>query len=210
MKKSPGAHARVEMTITEVGPRTIDRALARLEAALDGRPEVSQPVGVWRTDAGALNQIIAIWTGRDDEEVLRTSSEALSTFEEMRVGQRRLDLSPAPFSPALLPRRLGAFYEFRFYTFKPRSFAGIMDRWQGTIGRRLEYSPLLGVWCAEQTTSDELVHAWAYKDANEWQSVRQEVIAKGIWPPPATADSSQLLIRQTSVIALPASFSRIH
>ena len=152
------------------------------------RPEVSQPVGVWRTDAGALNQIIAIWTGRDDEEVLRTSSEALSTLEEMRVGQRRLDLSPAPFSPALLPRRLGAFYEFRFYTFKPRSFAGIMDRWQGTIGRRLEYSPLLGVWCAEQTTSDELVHAWAYKDANEWQSVRQEVIAKGIWPPPATAE----------------------
>ena len=36
MKKSPGAHARVEMTITEVGPRRIDRALARLEAALDG------------------------------------------------------------------------------------------------------------------------------------------------------------------------------
>ena len=210
MRKPPGAHARVEMTITEVGPRTIDRALVRLETALARRPDGSQPAGVWRTDAGALNQIIAIWTGRDDAEVLRTSSEVLSTLEEIRVGQRSLDLTPAPFSPALLPRRLGAFYEFRFYTFKPGSFAEIMDRWQGTIGKRLEYSPLLGVWCAEEASSDELVHAWAYKDANEWQSVRQEVIAKGIWPPPATAESSQLLLRQTSVIALPASFSRIH
>ncbi|MBR1301085.1 NIPSNAP family protein [Bradyrhizobium sp. AUGA SZCCT0042] len=209
MRKRPGGHPRVEMTISEVRPRTIDRALALLETALDGQPEGSQPAGVWRTDAGALNQIIAIWIGQDDAEVHRTSSGALSALDEMCVGLRRVDLTPAPFSPALLPRRLGAFYEFRFYTFKPGSFAGIMDRWQGTIGRRLEYSPLLGVWCAEEVSSDELVHAWAYKDANEWQSVRQEVIAKGIWPPPATLESSQLLLRQTSVIALPTSFSRI-
>ena len=74
------------MTITEVEPRTIGRALARLETALAGRPEGSQPAGVWRTDAGALNQIIAIWTGRDDAEVLRTSSEVLSTLEVVRVG----------------------------------------------------------------------------------------------------------------------------
>src|SRR5882724_10925119 len=100
MIKPSGAHASVEMTITEVGPRMIDRALARLETALDGRPEGSQPAGVWRTDAGALNQIIAIWTGRDDADVLRTSSDVLSTLEEMSVGQRRLDLTPAPFSPA--------------------------------------------------------------------------------------------------------------
>lgn len=210
MRESSRAHARVEMTITEVRPRMVDRALATLEAALGGRPEVLQPAGVWRTDAGALNQIIILWIGRDDAEVLRTSSEVLSTLEEMRIGQRRLDLTPAPFSPALLPRRLGAFYEFRFYTYKPGSFAGIIDRWQGAISKRLEYSPLLGAWCAEEASSDELVHVWAYKDANEWQSVRQEVIAKGFWPPPATAESSQLLLRQTSVIALPASFSRIH
>jgi len=66
--------------------------------------------------------------------------------------------------------------------------------------RRLEYSPLLGVWCARVRLSDELVHAWAFEDANEWQRIRREVIAKGIWPPPPSAESSQALLRQTSVV----------
>ncbi|WP_375304502.1 NIPSNAP family protein [Bradyrhizobium sp. A11] len=199
----------VVLAITEVKPRTIDRALALLERAVADHPAQSGCAGVWRTDAGALNQIISLWTGSDQAEAVRQSADVLSSLNDIRVGGRLLKLTAAPFSPPLLPRRLGGIYEFRFYTFRPKSFAGIVDRWRGAIGRRLEFSPLLGVWCEEGASVDELVHAWAYEDANAWQSVRREVMAKGVWPPPATAESSEALLRQTSVMALPASFSPI-
>jgi len=98
---------RVVMAITEVRPRTIDQALKRLERVLGTRPEASHPAGIRRTDAGALNQIISLWTGRDEAAKIETSSEVLSVLDEIRVGQRTLRHSPALFSPMLLPRRLG-------------------------------------------------------------------------------------------------------
>jgi hypothetical protein len=82
---------------------------------LSARPEASRAAGVWRADAGALDQIISLWTGRDEAEVTGTSSAILSVLE----------------------------------------------------------------------------------------------IAEGIWPPPTTAEASGILLRQTSVLALPASFSPI-
>lgn len=209
MDVSPrGADATV-LVITEVKPRTLDRALALLESALEAHSDRSLCAGVWRTDAGALNQIISLWTAPVQADAVRTSAQVLATLNDFRVGGRLLKLTAAPFSPPLLPRPLGGIYEFRFYTFKPKSFAAIVNRWRGAIGQRLEFSPLLGVWCEEGDTVDELVHAWAYEDANAWQNVRREVMARGVWPPPATAESSGALLRQTSVIALPASFSPI-
>lgn len=209
MDVTPQGAEAVVLAVTEVKPRTTDRALALLESALKGRPAQSGCAGVWRTDAGALNQIISLWTASDQADAVRTSTEILSSLNDIRVDGRLLKLTAAPFSPPLLPRRLGGIYEFRFYTFRPKSFAGIVDRWRGAIGQRLEVSPLLGVWCEQGASVDELVHAWAYEDANAWQSVRREVMARGVWPPPPTAESSEALLRQTSVIALPAPFSPI-
>jgi hypothetical protein len=209
MDETPRAPDAIVLAITEVKPRTIDRALALFESALEAHPAQSRCAGVWRTDAGALNQIISLWTAPRQADAIRTSAEVLSTLNDIREGGRLLKLTAAPFSPPLLPRRLGGIYEFRFYTFRPKSFAGIVNRWSGAIGQRLEFSPLLGVWCEEGASADELVHAWAFEDANAWQSVRREVMARGVWPPLATADSSGALLRQTSVIALPASFSPI-
>jgi NIPSNAP protein len=210
----PGS-AIVEMTITEVRPRTVPQALASFEQALPPRQRLSPLGGIWRTDAGALNQIIQIWSYDDlqHRDRVRAEEKKLShwppDWQNITVDQRTLILSAAPFSPMLTERRLGNIYEFRFYTVRRGSFAGIVERWAPAIERRIQFSPLVGVWYAEEGESDELVHVWGYRDANEWQSVRREVMSTGIWPPKARADDPDILLRQTSVIAIPAPFSPI-
>ena len=107
MDVTPQGAEAVVLAITEVKPRTIDRALALLESALKGRPAQSGCAGVWRTDAGALNQIISLWTASDQADAVRTSTEILSSLNDIRVDGRLLKLTAAPFSPPLLPRRSG-------------------------------------------------------------------------------------------------------
>jgi NIPSNAP protein len=54
-----------------------------------------------------------------------------------------------------------------------------------------------------------VVHVWAYRDANDWQQIRKNVMSVGIWPPKTPLESYDALIRQTSTTAIPAPFSPI-
>jgi hypothetical protein len=71
----------------------------------------------------------------------------------------------------------------------------------------VKFSPLVGVWYCEEEDVGNLVHVWAYRDANDWQSIRHAMLKTDFWPPKGRSGAQDLLLRQTSMIALPASFS---
>ena len=203
----------VELTATEVKPRTLSGAMASFERALPARRLLSPLGGLWRSDAGALNQIIEIWPYESIEHRTHIQGEpsALRNWPpdigEVVVDRRTLVLESAPFSPPIVERKLGGIYEFRFYTYRKGAFEGIVERWAPSIERRVKFSPLVGVWYCEDKDVGNLVHVWAYRDANDWQSIRHAMLKTDFWPPKGRAGAQDLLLRQTSMIALPASFS---
>ena len=203
----------VELTTTEVKPRTLSGAIASFEHALPARQSLSPLGGLWRSDAGALNQIIEVWPYESTEHRMSIQAEqsALRNWPpdlgEIVVDRRTLVLDPAPFSPPIVARQLGGIYEFRFYTYRKGAFEGIIERWAPSIEQRVKFSPLVGVWYCEDEYVGHLVHVWAYRDANDWQTIRHAMLKTDFWPPRGRAGEQDLLLRQNSLIALPASLS---
>jgi hypothetical protein len=76
----------VELTMTEVKPRTLSGAIASFERALPARQLLSPLGGLWRSDAGALNQIIEIWPYESIEHRTHVQGEPVGFL-------------PASFSP---------------------------------------------------------------------------------------------------------------
>jgi len=76
----------VELTMTEVKPRTLSGVMASFERALPARQLLSPLGGLWRSDAGALNQIIEIWPYESIEHRTRIQGEP--------VGFLRASFSP--------------------------------------------------------------------------------------------------------------------
>jgi hypothetical protein len=203
----------VELTTTEVKPRSLSGAMASFECALPARQLLSPLGGLWRSDAGALNQIIEIWPYESIEHRTHIQGEPSAMrnwppdIGEVVVDRRTLVLESAPFSPPIVERKLGVIYEFRFYTYRKGAFEGIVERWAPSIERRVKFSPVVGVWYCEEEDVGNLVHVWAYRDANDWQSIRHAMLKTDFWPAKGRAGAQDLLLRQTSMIALPASFS---
>ena len=75
-------------------------------------------------------------------------------------------------------------HEFRIYDIKP----GTLDQYYQNTGplipERVEYSPLVGYFHTEIGPLNRVLHIWEYEDLNQRESIRSQVIAEGIWPPP--------------------------
>jgi hypothetical protein len=199
----------IEMRTYTCKPGKVPEAEERFAKALPGRVKVSPLAAFWHTEVGTLNQIIHVWPYEDagERDRLRAESRKVEGWppglHDLLLQQESKILTPAPFSPPLEPRQLGNIYEIRTYTTQPGAIPTIIERWGKMVEARAKLSPLVGVWYTDMGPLNQWVHIWAYSDAAERQRIRAEAQRQGIWPP----KTSELLLKQESMLVIPASFS---
>ena len=96
-------------------------------------------------------------------------------------------------------------YDLRTYTLKPRSVPAVLKMYEEAMPSREKYSPLGAFFSTEIGPLNQIVHIWAYKDANEMELVRTEAAAdpSGMWPPKGLAPHMAI---QSSELIVPAPF----
>ncbi len=200
----------IEMRSYDLKPGTVPAFEERFGAALPTRTRLSPLAGFWHTEVGPLNRVIHIWPYASLEERTRIRAEAVKAggwppdLGEFIVSMTSEIYLPAPFSPPLEPRTLGAIYEIRSYTLAAGQMPGMIERWAAKVPERIKLSPLVAAWSSELGGLNKWVHIWAYKDAAERQRIRAEAVAKGIWPPGSPAGT---MLKQENMLAVPAAFS---
>ncbi len=200
----------IEMRSYDLKPGSVPAVEERFGAALPARTKLSPLAAFWHTEVGPLNRIIHVWAYDSLEERTRVRAEAAKLsgwpppISEFIVGMQSEIYIPAPFSPPLEPRALGAIYEIRSYTLAPGLMPGMIERWSGKIAERVKLSPLVGAWISELGGLNKWTHIWAYKDAADRQRIRAEAVAKGVWPPGSPAGT---MVKQENMLVVPAAFS---
>ena len=200
----------IEMRSYDLKPGTVPAFEERFAAALPTRTRLSPLAGFWHTEVGPLNRVIHIWPYASLEERTRIRAEAVKAggwppdLGEFIVSMTSEIYLPAPFSPPLEPRTLGAIYEIRTYTLAAGQMPGMIERWSAKVPERIKLSPLVAAWSSELGGLNKWVHIWAYKDAAERQRIRAEAVAKGIWPPGSPAGT---MLKQENMLVVPAAFS---
>ena len=200
----------IEMRSYDLKPGSVPEVEERFGAALPARTKLSPLAAFWHTEVGPLNRIIHVWAYDSLEERTRIRAEAARLsgwpppISEFIVGMQSEIYLPAPFSPPLEPRALGAIYEIRSYTLAPGQMPGMIERWAAKVPERVKLSPLVGAWVSELGGLNKWTHIWAYKDAAERQRIRAEAVAKGVWPPGSPAGT---MVKQENMLVVPAAFS---
>ena len=203
----------IEMRTYTLKPGSLVEVEKRFEAALPNRLKHSPLAAFWHTEVGPLNQIIHVWPYESFEH--RNSVRATAMKDagwpppngEFIVNMQSEIFLPAPFSPPLEPRQVGPLFEIRQYTLAPGQIPGLIERWSEKIEGRQKFSPLIaGMYSEFGPALNKWVHIWAYKDANERNSVRAAAAATGQWP---ARNPPGVVLRQENAFVLPASFSPI-
>ena len=204
----------IEMRTYTLLPGSVASFEERFAEALPARAKLSPLAAFWHTDVGPLNQVIHVWPYESLDERTRIRAEATKlqgwppNTREFVVEQHSEIYLPAPFSPPLEPRKLGALYEIRIYTLKPGGIPNQIDRWSTQIAERIKLSPLVGAWYSELGALNRWCHIWAYKDAADRFAVREKARKEGIWPP--KGGQPGMILKQENMLVLPAAFSPLH
>ncbi len=200
----------IEMRSYDLRPGSIPAVEERFAAALPARTALSPLAAFWHTEIGPLNRVIHVWTYADLAERTRIRAEAAKLpgwpppISDYIAAMTTEIYLPAPFSPPLTPRAVGAVYEIRTYTMGAGQIPGMIERWAPKIEARAALSPLVGAWYSEIGGLNKWTHIWAYDDAAHRQRVRAEAVAKGIWPPGSPPGA---VVKQENMLVIPASFS---
>ena len=200
-----------EMRTYLMKPGSIPEVEKRWAAGLPDRAKLSRFGGFWRSEVGTLNQIIHVWPYKDLNERDAIRAKAIETkvwpvkIQEFILEMESKILHAAPFSPAFDPGQHGGIYEFRCYTYGPGSIPKVIESWGNRIKQRTALSPLIFAGYSDIGPLNQWVHVWAYKNMGERERIRGEAVAKGIWPPPR--DPSIVMLRQETLLAIPAKFS---
>lgn len=156
--------------------------------------------GSWRTEVGAIDSVVQLWTTRSSPFDAR---DGLALRDDLVMEHEVVSLALAPFSPALEARTLGGIYELRIYDYEAGYIPRVSDKWQEKVEARMKLSPL--VLCGHSISGrlHRWVHLWAYENALERQRIRAESLRQKVWPPDAVTG----LIRQTNMLLVPDALS---
>lgn len=203
------------LTLTSRGLGTVE---SHFEQALYERVKLSPLGACWRTEVGTLNQLIFVWPYRDaaERDEVRFREARLTgwppAINELVVEQESKLYKPAPFSPPLVPRKLGRLYEIRVYSYPTGAIPGVIEAWSEIIEERVKHSPLVAAWYSEESPLQEWVHIWAYADAGERERIRKKVSDIGIWPISVVDRRLQrppraVSVRMRNMLVIPTDFS---
>ena len=90
---------------------------------------------------------------------------------------------PFPFMTEFLSGEHGPLFEYRYYTVHPHTMPGIIKGWEDAIEARSELSPCAMAMHTDVGNLNKYVHIWPYKSFEHRMQVRDEGVAKGVWPP---------------------------
>ena len=93
-------------------------------------------------------------------------------------------------------------HEFRTYDLKAGSTPEFLKRTGEKVGKRVEYSPLVGFFYSEIGELNQALHIWQYDDQNQRTEIRKQVVDDGVYPP----DTREFLVEQKAEIFIPAPF----
>jgi len=93
-------------------------------------------------------------------------------------------------------------HEFRTYDLKYGSTPEFLKRTGEKVGKRVEYSPLVGFFYSEIGELNRVLHIWQYDDMNQRTEIRKKVVEDGVYPP----NTSEFIEKQKSEIFIPAPF----
>jgi hypothetical protein len=202
----------IEMRTYTLKPGTLIEAEKRFGEALPIREKHGKLAAFWHTEVGPLNQIIHVWAYDSFEHRSAVRGAAMKEsgwpppISEFITDMKNEIFHPAPFSPPLEPRQVGPLFEIRQYTLTPGSIPGLIERWSEKIEGRQKFSPLIAGMYSEFGALNKWVHIWAYKDANERNSVRTAAAATGQWP---ARNPPGVVVKQENAFVMPSAFSPI-
>lgn len=191
-------------------PRSLAEVEKRYAEAYEYRKKYSPLAAFWHTEVGPLNEIIHVWGYKDLAERARIRAEAAKDanwppkIREFVVDQDVEVVTPFPFIPDITPGTMGPIFEIRRYSLTPGSLAGVMKRWEGSIGARTKLSPVVLAGGVEFGGANRFIHIWGYKSMDQRLAIREQARKAGIWPPPGGGDE---LLAQQSKIVMPSAFS---
>lgn len=182
----------LDLRFEQLKPRCVPQFIDAFQAALPARSAVSPLSGLWRSEVGAVDQVLHVWTYADMSaraDALARAGRLVAWTELERspllLEQECLLVEPAAFSPPQVSAGLGRFVELRVYTYEPGRLPTVAQRWQERIEARLRYSPLVFCGAAVAGRLNRWVHMWAYDSLAERQAIRAQVVKDGVWPPDA-------------------------
>ena len=190
-------------------PGTVVECEKRFAEALPHREKISPLGAFWHTELGPLNQIIHVWPYENLKQ--RTDLRAQAA-KDPHWPPKIMDLIetmeseiviPAPFMQPLGKRQLGQVYEMRTYLYQPGAMPEVLARWAEAIPQRVQLSPLAACWYSEIGELNTFVHIWPYQDFEQRDRIRAEAMKLPQWPP----KTREFLVKQTTKILIPASFS---
>jgi len=190
----------------------VPQALGRFAERLPARIKVSPIAGFFQTEIGTLNQIVMMWPYADAAERERCRTQKVENYPppmaDIGVELESRVWFGAPFTPKIEPRQYGNLYEIRTYTYAAGSIPHVIEAWSGRIEERQKYSPLVFAGYSESGLQNQWLHIWAYKDWNHRATMREEVHAKGVWPPRGRPEA--VLLKQQNALVVPTDLSPWH
>ena len=199
----------IEMRTYRLKPGSTPEVEKRFGEALRDRVKVSPLGAFFHTEVGPLNRIIHCWPYENLGERTRLRGDAMKLpgwppkIQEFLEEMESKIIIPAPFSPKLEERRLGNLYEIRTYTMLPGAAPTVIEKWAERIEGRTKLSPLAFCGHTELGGLNQWIHVWAYKDAAERFTIRDQARAAGAWPPATRGQ----FVKQENMFVVPAEFS---
>jgi hypothetical protein len=200
-----------DVTTLVLRPGTTPKALPRLEQGLREARLRGRLLACWFSDLGALNQILLIREYRNEPDICADRELIVRATDFYGVADMISALSsdtyvPFPFMPPIETGARGPFFEVRTYVLQPAGLSKTIELWQTAVPDRVKLSPLLAAMYSLSGGLPRFMHIWPYASLDQRQSLRNEAVRTGVWPPPGGPD--QLRAQQADIF-LAAGFSPI-
>lgn len=201
-----------EVRTYRLKPRTVPEFLKVFaEAYENGRKQLSPLAAFFYSEIGPLNEVMHIWPYEDLAEREAVRAEAVRSgvwpprVSDMIHQMNSEIFTPFPFFEAFPSGEHGPLFEYRYYTVNNGTMPGIIKGWEEAIGPRRELSPCAMAMHTDLGELNKYVHIWPYRSFEHRQQVRDEAVAKGIWPPKGSPKGA--LVTQNNKLLLAAPFS---
>jgi len=178
-----------EVRTYRLKPRSMKDFIPIFGEAYEKRKKISPLAAFFSTEVGPLNEVIHIWPYESfaDREQIKNETKNLD-FWPPKVREFIVDMAcevfvPAPFVGEFGSGNLGPLFEWREYTLNTGRMSDLLNWWEPAIEERHKASPLVMAMQTETGALNKFVHIWGYKNFEERNQVRSDLVESGVWPP---------------------------
>ena len=144
-------------------------------------------IGSWRSEISRQNLILVLRSFDSPDAMFDDRSSTLTMADPFGCGAVLAALTLEAYAPFpgfedVPAGNYGPFYEFRSYLIPPTGIAPTLAAWAEMVPRRSEVSrPAFIMYGLDGRT--RFTHVWPYSSLAERERLREEALARGVWPP---------------------------